>query len=70
MPNGGIDVTIFQAHSCRVASRSKARQQGIKISESKKGLLLQGKYFIKFYDKDIQPNSNEFDYSSAVLSQM
>ena len=47
LPNRGIDVTIFQAHSCRVASRIKARQQGIKILESKKGLLLQGKYFHK-----------------------
>ena len=70
MPNGGIDVTIFQAHSCRVASRSKARQQGIKFSESKKGCCCRENTFIKFYDKDIQPNSNEFDYSSVVLSQM
>ena len=72
LPNAGIDVTIFQAHSCRAASTSKARQQGIKISEIvKRGCWSKENTFIKFYNKDIiKSNSNDFDYSSVVLSQM
>ena len=72
LSNAGIDVTIFQAHSCRAASTSKARQQGIKISEIlKRGCWSRENTFIKFYDKDIiKSNCNDFDYSSVVLSQM
>ena len=72
LPNTGIDVTIFQAHSCRAASTSKARQQGIKILKIfKRGCWSRENTFIKFYDKDIiKSNSNDFDYSSVVLSQM
>ena len=33
LSNVGTDVTIFQAHSCRAASMSKPRQQGMKNSE-------------------------------------
>ena len=33
LSNTGIDVTILQAHSCRAASTSKPRQQGMKNSE-------------------------------------
>ena len=33
LSNAGIDVTIFQANSCRAASTSKARQQGTRILE-------------------------------------
>ena len=72
LSNAGIDVTIFQAHSCRAASTSKARQQGIKISEIvKRGCWSKENTFIKFYNKDIiKSNGNDFDYSSVVLSQM
>ena len=71
LSNAGIDVTFFQAHSCRAASASKARQQGIKISEIvKRDCCSRENNFIKFYNKDIKSNSNDFDYSSVVLSQM
>ena len=72
LSNAGIDVTFFQAHSCRAASVSKARQQGIKISEIvKRGCCSRENNIIKFYNKDIiKSNSNDFDYSSVVLSQM
>ena len=72
LPYVEIDVTIFQAHSCRTASTSKARQQGINISEIlKRGCWSRENTFIKFYDKDIiKSNCNDFDYSSVVLSQM
>ena len=72
LSNAGIDVTIFQANSCRAASTSKARQQGIKISEMvKRGCWSKENTFVKFYNKDIiKSNSNDFDYSSVVLSQM
>ena len=72
LSNVGIDVTIFQAHSCRAASMSKAGQQGIKISETvKRGSWSKENTFVKFYNKDIiKSNSNNFDYSSVVLSQM
>ena len=32
LSNARIDVIIFQTHSCKAASASKSRQQGIKIS--------------------------------------
>ena len=72
LSNAGIDVAIFQAHSCRAASTSKARQQGIKISEIvKRGCWSKKNTFIKFYNKDIiKSNSNDFDYLSVLLSQM
>ena len=72
LSNAAIDVTIFQAHSCRAASTSKARQQRIKISEIlKRGCWSRENIFIKFYDKYIiKSNCNDFDYSSVVLSQM
>ena len=72
LSNAGIDVTIFQAHSCRAASTSKARQQGIKISEIlKRGCWSRKNTFTKLYDKNIiKLNCNDFDYSSVRLSQM
>ena len=72
LSNARIDITIFQAHSCREASTSKARQQGIEISEIvKRGCWSKENTFIRFYNKDIiKSNSNDFDYSSVVLSQM
>ena len=65
-------VTIFQALSSRAASTSKARQQGIKISEILKGSCWSRENtFKKYYDKDIiKSNCKDFDYLSAVLSQM
>ena len=70
--NAGIDSTIFQAHSCRAASMSIARQQGIKILEMvKRGCWSKENTLTKFYNKDIiKSNSNNFDYLSVVLSQM
>ena len=63
LSNTGTDVTIFQAHSCRAASTSKVRQQGIKILEIvKRGCWSN--------NKDIKSNSNDFDYLSVVLPQM
>ena len=54
LSNARIDITIFQAHSCREASTSKARQQGIEISEIvKRGCWSKENTFIKFYNKDI-----------------
>ena len=72
LSNARIDITIFQAHSCRAASTSKARQQGIEISEIvKRGCWSKENTFIKFYNKHIiKSNSNDFDYSSVALSQM
>ena len=72
LSNAGIDSTIFQAHSCRAASMSIARQQGIKILEMiKRGCWSKENTLTKFYNKDIiKSNSNNFDYLSVVLSQM
>ena len=71
LSNVAVDVTIFQAHSYRAASTSKSKQQGIKISEIlKRDCWSRENTFIKFYDKDIKSNCNDFDYSSVVLSQM
>ena len=72
LSNVGIDVTIFQAQSCRTTSTSKARQQGIKTLEIlKRGCCSGENTFIKFYDKDIiKSKCNDFDYSSIVLSEM
>ena len=71
LSNAWIAVTIFQAHSCRAASTSKTRQQGMKMSEIlKRGCWSKENTFIKFYDKDIiKSNTNNFDYSSVVLSK-
>ena len=72
MSNVRIDIIFFQAHSCRAASTSKARQQGLKILEIlNRGCWSRENTFTKFYDKDIiKSNCNDFDYSSAVLSQI
>ena len=72
LSHAGIDVTIFQAHSYRAASTSKSRQQGMKILEIvRRGCWSKENTFIKFYNEDIiKSNTNDFDYSSVVLSQM
>ena len=72
LSNAGFDVTIFQAHSCRVASTSKVRQQAIKILEIlKRGCWSRENTFKKFYDKDmIKSNCKDFDYLSIVLPQI
>ena len=62
LSNAGIDVTIFQANSCRAASTSKARQQGSRILE----ILKRGCWS----KENTSINSNNFDYLSVVLSQM
>ena len=49
LSNAGIDVTIFQAHSCRAASTSKPRHQGMKNSEIVKRVYwTKENTFIKF----------------------
>ena len=74
MSNAGIQelmLTFFEAHSCRVASTSKARQQGGGGESEllKSGYCSRENMFTKFYDKDIiKSNHNDFDYSSAILS--
>ena len=70
LQSAGIDATIFQAHSYRAASTSKARQQRIKISKIlKRGSWSRENTFIKFYNKDlIKSNCKYFDYSSVVMS--
>ena len=72
LPNVEINVNIFQAHSCRAASSSKARQWGIRIFEIlKRGCWSRENIFTKFKKKkDIKSNFHDFDYSSVVLSQM
>ena len=66
----GIDTNVFAAHSCRSASVSKAKVNGIGINEiMKRGCWKNDSTFKKFSDKDIiNENSIEkINYEAGVL---
>ena len=70
MINAGIDISTFQAHSCRAASTSKAKNLGIPLSEIlKRGCWSRDSTFKKFYDKDVITGSSidEEDYTTTLL---
>ena len=66
-----VNANIYRAHSCWSASTSKARDNGVSITDIlKRGCWKSQNTFIKFYSKDIinKENSREdLDYSKFLL---
>ena len=55
----GIDTNVFTAHSCRLASISKAKVNGMAINEiMKRGYWKSESTFKNFYDKDLTNENN------------
>ena len=66
----GVDIKVFAAHSCRSASVSKAKANGMGINEiMKRGCWKSESTFKNFYDKDIinDNNSDELNYEEGVI---
>ena len=67
----GINMNVYKPHSCRSASTSKARDNGVSITGILKWVCWKSQNtFIKFYSKDIlnKENSREdLDYSKLLL---
>ena len=66
----GIDTKVFTAHSCRSASVSKTKVNGMGINEiMKKRCWKSESIFKNFYDKDIinDNDSNKLDYEEGVI---
>ena len=50
----GINMDVYKPHSCRFASTSKAKDNGVSIMEIlKRGCWKSQNTFTKFYSKDI-----------------
>ena len=61
----GIDTSVFQAHSCRMVSATKAMESGISIEEILgKADWSNSSTFKKFY---FRPNPTDDTYASKVL---
>ena len=62
----GTDIKIFTAHSCRSASVSNPKANGMGINEiMKRGCWKSDSTFKNFYDKDIiNNNSDKLNYES------
>ena len=61
MTNSGIDTNIFKPNSCRGASTSAAKNEGVPIEQ----VLKQGQWsncmtFFKYYYRDIEPEQLSF----------
>ena len=69
----GINTDIYKPHSCQSASSSKARDNGVGITDIlKRGCWKSQNTFTKFYSKDIinKENSGEdLDYSKLLLKK-
>ena len=69
----GINTDVYKPHSCRSASMSKARDNGVSITDIlKRGCWKSQNTFTKFYSKDIinKENSGEdLDYSKLLLKK-
>ena len=66
----GIDTNVFAAHSCRSASVSKAKANGMGINEIMKIGCWKSESTLKnFYDKDIinDSNSDKLNYEEGVI---
>ena len=66
----GVDIKVFTAHSCRSASVSKAKVNGVGINEIiKKRCWKSESIFKNFYDKDIisDNDSNKLNYKGVII---
>ena len=66
----GVNKKVFTAHSCRSASISKAKANGMGINEiMKRGCWKSESTFKNFYDKDIitDNNSDKLNYEEDVI---
>lgn len=62
LQRAGIDVKVFQAHSCRSASTSKAKVLGLSLEDIlKRGQWTQSSTWQKFYNKDIDCDQSQFE---------
>ena len=69
----GINTDVYKPHSCWFASTSKARDNGVSITDIlKRGCWKSQNTFTKFYSKDIinKENSREdLDFSKLLLKK-
>ena len=74
LKSAGVDIHAFQAHSCRAAAVSKAKQIGVSREViMRRGCWSTESTFKKFYDKDIinsnRPSNSGHEFVDAILSQ-
>ena len=71
LTNAGVDTTVFKPHSCRSASVSKGKVNGVPTSVIlEKGCWKWESTFKKFYYKDIINNKiqcDELNYTSSLI---
>ena len=69
----GINMNIYEPHSCQSASTSKARDNGASITDIlKQGCWKRQNTFTKFYSKNIINEENsgvDSDYSKLLLEK-
>ena len=69
----GINMTVYRPHSCRSASLSKARDNGVSMTDIlKQGCWKSQNTFTKFYSKDIinkQNSGKDLDYFKLLIEK-
>lgn len=71
LKSAGVDTSVFQAHSCRSASASKAKEKGVPVQYIlKRGCWKAESTFRTFYDKQIINHGTEVeeDYVNLILN--
>ena len=69
LDSSGINTEVFTGHSTRSASTSKAKASGASSNNiTNRGNWTQTSTFVKFYQKEILPEGEEFQ--SNVLKQL